>query len=69
VGERQHAAGALDQRVLRLRYVPPDDGADRAVDAGRVGSLDDVDRRGHPGERVNCEHAVVEERCRAAQFA
>jgi hypothetical protein len=61
VGERQHVAGALDQRVLRVRHVPPDDVADRVVDGGRLRSLDDVDRRGHPGERVRCEQAAVEE--------
>jgi hypothetical protein len=46
--------------MLRVRHVPPDDVADRVVDGGRLRSLDDVDRRGHPGERVKCEQAVEE---------
>jgi hypothetical protein len=60
VGERHHVAGALDQGVLRVRHVPADDVADRVVDGGRLRSLDDVDRRGHPGERVKGERAVEE---------
>jgi hypothetical protein len=50
----------FDPRMLRVRHVPPDDVADRVVDGGRLRSLDDVDRRGHPGERVKCEQAVEE---------
>ena len=61
VGERHHVAGAVDQRVLRVRHVSPDDLAERVVDDGGVRSLDDVDRCGHRGQRVNCEQAVVEE--------
>jgi len=60
VGERHHVAGALDQRMLRLRHVPPEDVADRVVNGGRLRSLDDVDRRGHPGEHVKCEQVVEE---------
>jgi hypothetical protein len=60
MGERHHVAGALDQRVLRVQHVPPDDVADRVVDGGRVRSLDDVDRRGHARERVKCEQVVEE---------
>lgn len=44
-----------------MRHMLPDDAADRAVDGRRAGSLDDMDRRGHPGERVECEQAIVEE--------
>ena len=44
VGERHHVAGAVDQRVLRVRYVSPDELADSVVDDGGVRSLDDVDR-------------------------
>ena len=61
MGERQHVAGTLDQRVLRMRHVVPDNVADRVVDGGRLRPLDDVDRRGQPGERVDCEQAVVEQ--------
>ena len=60
VGERNHVAGARDQRVLRVRHVPPDDVADRVVDVGGLRSLDDVDRRGHPGQRVRCEQVIEE---------
>ncbi len=58
VRERHHVAGTLDQRVLGERHAPPDDIADRVVDGGRLRSFDDVDRRGHGGERVNCERAL-----------
>jgi len=58
MGERHHVASALDQRVLRVRHVPPDDVADGVVDDRRLRSLDDVDRRGHRGERVSCDPVV-----------
>lgn len=61
MGERHHVAGALDQRVLHVRHVPSDDIADRMVDRGRLRSLDDVKRRGHPGEGLEREQALVEQ--------
>ena len=60
VGQRHHVAGALDQRVVHVRHVPPDDVADRVVDRGGLRSLYDMHRRGQPGERVECERSVEE---------
>jgi hypothetical protein len=60
VSERDHVAGARDQRVLGVGHVPPDDVADRVVDGGCLRSLDDVDRRDHADERVKGEQVVEE---------
>ena len=61
MGQWHHVTGAPDQRVLRVRHVAPDDVADRVVDRGGLRALDDMDRRGQPGERVKCEPLLVEE--------
>ena len=60
MGERHHVAGALDQRVPRMRQAAPEYIADRAVDRRRARSLDDVNRHGRAGKRVRPEQLVVE---------
>jgi hypothetical protein len=63
VGQRHHVAGTLDQRVMCLRHVPPDDLADRAVD-GRCPIRDPSTTwtgAVTPGKRLGGEQAAVEE--------
>ena len=61
MGKRDHVAGALDQGVLCVRNMAPNDAADGVVDGGRIRSLDEVDRRSQRGERVDGEEAIVEQ--------
>ena len=61
VGERDHVAGALDQRVMRVGHVATDDLADRVIDRRRPRSLDDVHGWVQAGQRLDVEPLVVEE--------